>query len=100
MLMTLGLGCIPHSYAVGFENVRRVGHNPIPWVQIFCHRAVVKERRVREILETNLLNDVHACYQEQKHLLFICTMYFSRGMRGFKVVRLFWSLVNTLFCKI
>ena len=100
MLMTLDPGCIPHSYAEDFENVRRVGHNPTPWVQIFCCRAAMKEKRVREILETSLLNNVHACYQEQKHLLFIYTMYFSTGVRGFEVVRPFWSLVNTLFCKI
>ena len=53
------------SYAEGFENVRRVGHNSTPLVayytnnyaraQIFCRRAAAKEKRLREILEISLL---------------------------------------------
>ena len=78
------------SYAKGFENVRRVGHNTTPLVayqanncphaQIFHRHATAKERRVKEILETSLLKPCPCSLSGAKAFTFHLYVFSGRAL--------------------
>ena len=78
------------SYAKGFENVRRVGHNSTPLAaykasncpqaQIFRRHATAKERRVKEILETSLLKRCPCSLSGAKAFSFHLYVFSGRGL--------------------